>query len=183
MRMNELLLYRIALGSAGIFFAIFTVWTARLSPKNLPFFEGWPRLRLPGMVIGWAALAVCVPHAEAVSPNFLVPLLWPLALAVPILGCLFVDYPLARAIGGISILGAYSFIHKSFEWHTPLLGALVVPAWLFGIAGIWVSGRPCTLRDWIRLCARSNSWRSFSAAFWGLLTLVLFWSAAMTTGE
>ena len=181
--MNELLFYRIALGAAGILFALFAAWTFRLSPGNLSRFEAWPRRRLPGMLIGWAALAICVPHAEVVSPGFLVPLLWPLAIAVPILGYFFVDYPLARALGGISILGAYSFIHKSFEWHTPLLGALVVPAWIFGIAGIWVSGKPCALRDWIRLCAGSKTWRSVSAAFWCILTLALFWSAAMTTGE
>ena len=60
---------------------------------------------------------------------------------------------------------------------------LVVPAWIFGIAGIWVSGKPCALRDWIRLCAGSKTWRSVSAAFWCILTLALFWSAAMTTGE
>ena len=133
--MNELLFYRIALGAAGILFALFAAWTFRLSPGNLSRFEAWPRRRLPGM------------------------------------------------LGGISILGAYYFIHKSFEWHTPLLGALVVPAWIFGIAGIWVSGKPCALRDWIRLCAGSKTWRSVSAAFWCILTLALFWSAAMTTGE
>ena len=114
--MNELLFYRIALGAAGILFALFAAWTFRLSPGNLSRFEAWPRRRLPGMLIGWAALAICVPHAEVVSPGFLVPLLWPLAIAVPILGYFFVDYPLARALGGISILGAYYFIHKSFEF-------------------------------------------------------------------
>ena len=77
--MNELLFYRIALGAAGILFALFAAWTFRLSPGNLSRFEAWPRRRLPGMLIGWAALAICVPHAEVVSPGFLVPLLWPLA--------------------------------------------------------------------------------------------------------
>ena len=89
--MNELLFYRIALGAAGILFALFAAWTFRLSPGNLSRFEAWPRRRLPGMLIGWAALAICVPHAEVVSPGFLVPLLWPLAIAVPILGYFFVD--------------------------------------------------------------------------------------------
>ena len=78
--MNELLIYRIALGVAGICFAAFAVWTFRLSPENLSRFEPWPRAKLPGMVIGWIALALCVPHAAVVSPGFLVPLLWPLAI-------------------------------------------------------------------------------------------------------
>ena len=65
--MNELLFYRIALGAAGILFALFAAWTFRLSPGNLSRFEAWPRRRLPGMLIGWAALAICVPHAASAS--------------------------------------------------------------------------------------------------------------------
>lgn len=181
--MNELLLFRIVLAIAGALFVFFAVWTLRLSSDNLARWEPMPRWRLPGMLIGWAALLICVPHAQVVSPDFLVPLLWPLAIVVPVLGYFFVDYAFARALGGIAILGSYYFIHKSFEWHTPFTGALTVLAMLFGIAGIWVSGKPCALRDWIRLCARSRSWRTTSAGFGFLLALALFWSAAMTTGE
>jgi len=181
--MNELLLFRIALAAAGVLFVFFAVWTFRLSPQNLSRWEPLPRWRLPGMLIGWAALFLCVPHAEVVSPGFLVPLLWPLAVAVPVLGYFFVDYALARALGGIAILGSYYFIHKSFEWHTPLMAGLTVLAMLFGVAGIWVSGKPSALRDWIRLCSRSGSWRAASVGFFAILALALFWSAAMTTGE
>ena len=181
--MNELLIYRIALGIAGVFFAAFAAWTFRLSPENLSRFEPWPRAKAPGMVIGWIALALCVPHAAVVSPGFLVPFLWPLAVAVPILGYFFVDYPLARAVGGAAILGAYYLVHKSFELHTPCSGAIAVLAWIFGIAGIWVSGKPCALRDWIRLCARSGTWRGVSGGFWCVLALALFWGALLTRGE
>ena len=181
--MNELLIYRIALGVAGICFAAFAVWTFRLSPENLSRFEPWPRAKLPGMVIGWIALALCVPHAAVVSPGFLVPLLWPLAIVVPILGYCFVDYPLARALGGAAILGAYYLVHKSFELHTPCSGAIAVLAWIFGIAGVWVSGKPCALRDWIRLCARSGVWRGVSGGFWVVFALALFWGALLTRGE
>ena len=134
-------------------------------------------------VIGWIALALCVPHAAVVSPGFLVPLLWPLAIVVPILGYCFVDYPLARALGGAAILGAYYLVHKSFELHTPCSGAIAVLAWIFGIAGIWVSGKPCALRDWIRLCARSGVWRGVSGGFWVVFALALFWGALLTRGE
>jgi len=181
--MNELFVFRLALAAAGVLFALFAAWTFRSSPENLPRRESLPRRKLPGMLIGWAALFLCVPHAAVVSPGFLVPLLWPLAVAVPVLGYFFVDYPLARALGGIAILGSYYFIHKSFELHTPFSGVLTVLAMLFGVAGIWVSGKPCALRDWIRLCARSGFWRRASAGFWTILALALFWSAAMTPGE
>lgn len=179
--MDELSLFRIALAIAGVLFALFAAWTFRLSPENLARWEPLPRKKLPGMLIGWAALFLCVPHAAVVSPAFLIPFLWPLAVIVPILGYFFVDYPLARALGGIAILGSYYFIHKTFDLHTPLAGVLTIPAMLFGIAGIWVSGKPCALRDWIRLCARSVLWRTVSVCAVGFLALALFWCAAMTT--
>ena len=50
--MNELLIYRIALGVAGICFAAFAVWTFRLSPANISRFSPGPRAKLPGMGIG-----------------------------------------------------------------------------------------------------------------------------------
>ncbi len=181
--MSEIGLFRIALAVAGVLFAAVAVWTLRLSLENLSRWEPLPRYRLPGMLIGWVALMLCVPHAAVVSPGILVPFLWPLAIVVPILGYFFVDYALARALGGIAILGAYYFIHRAFDFHAPLAGVLTVMALLFGIAGIWVSGKPCSLRDWIRLCARNRSWRMVSVACWSVWALALFWGAAMTTGE
>ncbi|MDR0931745.1 MAG: hypothetical protein LBM70_01825 [Victivallales bacterium] len=180
---NELLCYRIALGIAGVLGVGLTVWTVRLAPGNLERFESWPRAKAPGMIIGWIVLALCVPHAAVVSPGFLIPLLWPLAIGVPILGYFFVDYPLSRALGGAAILGAYYLVHKSFELHTPMFGVIALLSWILGIAGIWISGKPCALRDWIRLCSRSRFWKFASAGFFAIMTLALWWGAALTRGE
>ena len=181
--MNEVMLVRIGFGVGTALSAGIAAGCFRLSERNLAVVEPWPRNRFWGMVLGWAALAICVPHAEAVSPGFLLPLLWPLAVAVPVLGYFSVDYPLARSVGGLAILGGYYLIHFGFEFHTPALPLYAVLGWILGIGGIWVSGKPCSLRDWLRLCARSRRWRLVSAGYFALLALALVAAALFTDGR
>ena len=62
---------------------------------------------------------------------------------------------------------------------------LAVPAvlgWGFGVAGIWISGKPCALRDWIRLCAKSGLWRGVSAAYLLVLAAVTLLAVVLTKG-
>lgn len=91
--MSELLLCRIAGVLSALVLAAAAVWCFRLNPANLSKYEPWPRNRLAGLLIGWAVLAVCVPHAAVVSPGFLQPLLWPLAVVAPVLCYFYVGLP------------------------------------------------------------------------------------------
>lgn len=181
--MNELLLYRIAAAVGGILLLVISGWTLRLSPGNLARFEPWPRNRLGGLLLGWVALGLCVSHAQVVSPGFLLPLLWPLAVIVPVLSYFFLDYLLARAVGGSMILWAYYLVHESFNVHAAGTPVLALLAWIFGFGGIWVSGRPCALRDWIRLCCGNPRWRWASAGFLILLAAAMLAAAALTGGR
>lgn len=180
--MNELLFCRIAGFISVIILMAVAVWCWLLNQTNLPKFEPWPRKRLAGLLLGWVVLAGCVSHAAVVSPGFLLPLLWPLAIVAPVFCYFFVDYLTARAIGGAMILWSYYLVHKGFEFQTPLLPVLAVLGWGFGIAGLWISGKPCTLRDWIRLCAKSSLWRHVSAVYLLVLALVTLLAAIMTKG-
>ena len=166
-------------------FTLIAVWTLRRTPENLPAAEKLPRHRLAGAILGMAALIWCIPHAAVVAPGFLLPWLWPLAIVLPVLSYFHLDYLLARSVGGLAILGAYYYIHLSFDLHSPGAPLLAVLAWIFGLGGIWVSGKPCALRDWIRAGARSSRWRIGSAAFLWLLAAVLLVSAiaANTPGK
>ncbi len=181
--MNELALYRILTGGGAVILIAAAVWMLRLSPANLKRFEPWPRNRLFGLILGWLALILCIAPARVVSPQFLLPLLWPLALIFPVLCYLFVDYLLARSVGGLLILAAYYLVHASFTLHTPVLAPLALIAWIFGIAGIWVSAKPCALRDWIRLLARAGHWRWISAALSLAYALFLVLAAILTPGR
>ena len=121
-----------------------------VSPGVLPRREAWTRNKPLGMILAYIAFIICVPYAEVVSPDFLLPFLWPLALVMPVVCALYVDYPTARAVGGLLILLAYLAVHAGFELSLPLAPALSVLSWLTGIFGIWLSAQPWKLRDLFR---------------------------------
>jgi len=171
---------RSAFVSAVLFFAAAAVLTLLAVPERLPKVEPLPRNRWIGLFGGWIALAICVPHAVVVSPDFLLPLLWPLAVTVPLLGFFFVDYPAARAVGGLLILQGYALVHYPFDFSTPGFPVLAVTGWLAGIAGIWISAQPCVMRDYLRLAARSAGFRFSAASLWGVAALLGVWALVAT---
>ena len=169
--------------SAGIaVFAAAAVLSLLSTEKSLPFFESLPRNRWIGLFVGWIALALCVPHAVVVTPGFLIPWLWPIALLVPILGFFTLDYPGSRALGGALILLGYYLVHFSFDFRTPGFPVLAFAGWLAGIAGIWMSGKPCAMRDYFRMAAARQKMRWLGCAFWGAEALLAVWALLMTKG-
>lgn len=142
-------------------------------PERRAFFDRLARHRKAALFIGWAALAVCVPHARVVSPDFLTPFLWPLAVIFPILGYFYLDFALARAVAGAMILCAYFTVHLTFDLKLPTAPVLAVLSWLFGIAGIWVSARPRAFRDAFRLAAENRAFKGMMAAALMVYALLL----------
>ena len=128
------------------------------SEKTLPRLEKFCRNRVIGLIIALPALLSCVPHAQIVAPGILQnpAVLYFLALAIPVLSYFYIDFYAARAIGGAIIILAYDLIHVAYE--ESLSGAVIftVAAWIFGFAGIWMSGKPAALRDWFRAAAKKN---------------------------
>ncbi len=143
-----------AMGTAALGCLIFPVMLWCLTPERLPAYERFTRNRWTGLVGAWAALILCIPHAAVVSPGFLLPFLWPLALTVPVLCFFSLEYLTARALAGLVILSAYHVLHAGFQCHAWAAPVLSVGAWFFGFGGIWVSGKPCSLRDFFRWSAR-----------------------------
>ncbi len=178
--MDGFLVYRIALAAAGVVLLGLALWFARLRPDALPRWEPLPRNRWAGAVLGLIALLWCVPYARPIAFDWLVPLLYPLAVLGAVLGYFFLDYLLARAAGGLFILTAYYFVHAAFEFHAPLCAALSIGYWLLGIAGICLSGKPCWGRDLIRLGCRSVRGRYATAALLAALALLSFAGALQT---
>lgn len=149
-------------------------------PGKEKSFEALSRNRWIGLAGGWIALALCVPHAVVVTPQFLMPFLWPIAIAVPILGFFFVDHPAARAVGGLLILLGYYLVHFTFEFRTPGFPAFAFLGWLIGIAGIWISGKPCAMRDYFRLAAKKKWFRLLCGILWCCGALMTVWALAVT---
>ena len=101
------------LGAAGCGFLACLLWSVK--PENLRRREAWTRDRVWGLVLGYIVLVSCVPYARVVSPDFLLPFLWPLALVLPPVCAYYVDYPNARAVGGALILLSYLTVHYGFD--------------------------------------------------------------------
>ena len=157
-------------GAAGCAWLGVMLW--RTTAENLPRREAWTRHKLCGIVMAYIAFIVCVPYAKAVSPDFLIPLLWPLALIMPVVCGLFVDYPTARGVGGLAILLSYLVVHEGFEMKIPGAPFFAVASWALGIAGIWLSALPWKLRDLFRAGEKARrAWAVFLFVMAVLLVL------------
>ena len=89
--MIEFFCARITFIAGVLVFAAVAVATLLSKPEKLSFFEPLARNRWIGLLVGWFALVLCVPHAVVVAPAFLIPWLWPIALIVPVLGFFSLD--------------------------------------------------------------------------------------------
>ena len=157
-------------GAAGCAWLGAMLWFT--TAGNLPRREAWTRHKLCGIAMAYIAFIVCVPYAKVVSPDFLIPLLWPLALIMPVVCGLFVDYPTARGVGGLAILLAYLVVHEGFEMKIPLAPLFAAAAWIFGCVGIWLSALPWKLRDLFRAGPKiRRAWAVFLFVFAVLLVL------------
>lgn len=141
--------------------AIFSAVAAGHFPfqkRNIAVLEKLTRNRIIGIVFAFPALIACIPHAQIVAPGVLQSpvLLWTLALLIPVLCYLYIDYYAARAVAGAVIILSYDLIHYAYDWQFPCAGAITVIAWISGFAAIWVSGKPCSLRDSFRLAAKNR---------------------------
>lgn len=157
--MSDLTVYRLILTiTAAASFAA-AGWIFRLRPAATIRAEALPRNRMLGGPLGIFALLCCVPHAEPIVFGWMLPLLYPAAVAGGVLAFFYLDYLFSRAFAGIMILGAYSVVHGAWEFHAPLAAYLSIAAWVWGGAGIAFSGKPCWMRDVIRRCCASALWR------------------------
>lgn len=171
--MTEQLLYRIWMIPGGLFLLISGIFFLRLNQENLKRFESLPRNRYFGLFAGWFGLIWCIPHAQAVAPQFLIPFMWPIALIAPVAAFFCLDYMTARAFGGLLIIISYEALHQSFALALPLAGVIAVLSWILGACGIWISGIPYSFRDAIRLAAAKTLWKNvFGLPL--LLTGILF---------
>ncbi len=130
--------------AAGIFFLL------RLNPTRLPKYEKIMRNRFWGMILGAGALIWCVPLAEVVVFDWMVPYLWPAAALIAILSFYYIDFLFGRALAGWFILLACHWPHWGFVTHFPLLGILTLCCYIMGIVGVCIGGKPCWSRDLLR---------------------------------
>ncbi len=180
--MNDFLLYRMALTAAALAETGGALWLMRRKPEDTAQTDKIPREKYTGIVLGFFALLWCVPYAKPIVFDWMLPLLYPLAAVLAVLGWFFLDYLLSRALGGILILSAYFFVHGGFEFHTPYLAGFSILYWLLGTAGIAFSGKPCWMRDFLRCCCRKRLWRIGAGVFLLVLAAASLFAAVFSAG-
>lgn len=146
-------LFRILFAAGAVSILALSILFFIQNEERLKKFESLPRNRILGVILAFPALFWCIPHAQAVAPNFLLPFLVPLAIIVPILSYCYLDYLFARSLAGLIILFSYEIVHLTFQFHTPGSGFYAILGWLFSIAGIFLAGYPHLLRDALRKSA------------------------------
>lgn len=156
-----------------VLMGVFSYALFKLSEKNLDFFEKLCRNRRFGVIIGFPLLCWCVPHTRAIIFNWAAPYLWYMVIVLTILSYFYLDYLLARSIGGAFIIGAYYFVHAGYEFHAAGAAIMTIIAWIWGIAGIFISGKPSFLRDYFRKCTVSTWMKMVSFIFFAA-TAVIF---------
>ncbi len=168
--------YLAALGAWTCVCACAALAVTRLKPESAARWESLPRASIPGAVLGLIDLLWCIPNVKPILSESLHPALLPAAFALAILGWIFLDKLLARAIGGFLILLAHYFLKESFAAGAPGAELFAALCFVAGTFGIFVSGKPHLLRDFIRRACASGAWRIAAAAFFGAFTL----SSALT---
>ena len=162
-----------------LLYAVSGVCVLKCRTDRVKFFEKLTRNPLIGLLLGWFALAVCVPHAAAVAPAFMHKMLYPLAVAIPLLGFKYVDYAAARAVSGTVILCAYNLVHLTFDAALPAAPFFAVCGWISGAFGIWCSGLPWAWRDIFRKCSCNDNLRYCTAGALFFFSLVFALSAGV----
>lgn len=157
------------MGVAGTASAIFML---RLNSDNIVHHEKIARLRHIGAIIGFICLLWCVPNAKPIVWNWMLPLLYPVAIFLAIIAWLFLDYLFARAIGGLSILTSYWFLHDAFTFHSVWSPLFAIFCWIIGITGLFFSAKPYLFRDMLRKIAKQKLWKTVITSY--LISFALF---------
>lgn len=147
---------------AGMLEAL-AVLVLKADGNNIAKMEKLCRNKVLGLILSLPCALLCVPLAIPVSPGFLIPWLYPLAIVMPVLSYFYLDYYASRGLAFLLILASYDIIHAAFEIHLPGAAAVTVIMMLLSIAGIWIAAKPCTLRDIFRKAAKSEMWKICAA--------------------
>ena len=147
-----------ALLSAGVYAATAAVFLLT-APENVPGRDKLCRSRWAGLLLTLPATLRCVPRAVPVTPDLLLPWLWPLAIVLPVLCFFWIDAYAARGLALWLIVAAFGQIHTAYDLEMPGTAVVAAVGWLAGIAGIWISAKPYLLRDLFRAAAGKRAVR------------------------
>lgn len=173
------MIFLLELAAGTLLAGALTYLVLTVTPQNITCCEKLCRNKIAGLVIALPSLLLCVPLAQPVSPSFLLPLLYPIAVIFPILCFFQIDFYAARSYAFFMILLAYEIIHGAFVNRIAAAPLLTIAALMMGSGGIWLSAQPCLLREIFRKCANSKKWKYSTVAVTILMALLSFYTLVM----
>lgn len=154
----------ILLGILSLFYAYLLTFT---SCKNPRWYRNFPRLKLPGLILGsicliWAARHTLVMlEGDLVRFHIYVKLLVPVAI---VLCYFFLDYLNARALGGFMILSANYLLHAAFAYALAGRAFFAIVCLLLGVSGLFLVGTPWRMRQVFELANKNRNYALIAAA-------------------
>lgn len=142
----------------------------------------WPRMRLPGILLGTVCLAFSAWYGCLMLEGGLAkyqPLAWALVPITAVLSYFFLDFLFARSLGGFLILSANALIHFGFVEKVPLRGVFSVNCLVLGVLGLFLLGTPWWMRDvmlWSEGHPTGRKWLMGAFALSAMLLLLSFGS-------
>lgn len=155
----------------------FAISVAKISAETLDSYRKLCRNQRIGVMLGFPLLCWCVPHTQAIIFSWAEPYLWYAAIVLAVLSYFYLDYLFARALGGLFIIGAYCLVNWGYEFQAAGAIFLSIVSWLWGIIGIFISGKPSYLRDYFTKCAEDKKLKNISYAFFAASAVIFMISA------
>ncbi|UDQ96998.1 hypothetical protein AAEX28_08080 [Lentisphaerota bacterium WC36G] len=160
-------MYILGLVIAIVIIVLAAIWVFLLKEENIKKREGLARNHWLGSILVVIDFYLLWPHLEPVLPLFLAKIQLILVVVAAFLAIAFLDYLFSRALGGLLILGCYFLVHENFYNYGFTYGFFPALCYLFGLAGIFIAGKPALLRDYFRKCARKAIYKNVSLAVMG----------------
>lgn len=164
----------ILLGAFTLAFGGLFVWN---NADRISRVRPLPRARLAGFLLGllclvWSAYEGCL-MLEGPLARFHV-LVWLLVPVTAVLCWFFLDYLLARALGGILVFTVNFVLHEAFVYDTPCRWLYAANALFWGILGLFLLGTPWRWRQLLEYTV-NNRRLAIGLGVFGLVSALIFW--------
>ena len=170
--LNLFIILLFVIGLTAVFLVFYT--HKNMNENNIKKIEKIPRNVLLGVIFAIIDILWCTPQAVEIFSQSSTLLIWGIAIAALVVGCIFLDYLFARALAGFLILLAHYFLRASFATDLPLIWLFSILCLLFGIAGIFFGGMPHLFRDMLRKICSSKKWKKTFIGIFSAYAVVMF---------
>ncbi|RMD75686.1 MAG: hypothetical protein D6820_14195 [Lentisphaerae bacterium] len=128
----------------------------KMLPRYPDCWRELPRSLIPGVCIGAPVIIWAIYDGRTFLYDFIPackPYLPVITILIIILAAWAVQYPFARAIGGLLTISMITLLHLGFTYNIPGRPLFALICYFFVVIGLFWLGSPWRFRDWLKkLC-------------------------------